>query len=234
MKRPLPPAQLVSADVLHHRETERGENDRKHDRSQYDRVGLVAHHAVGKAGEAGIVEGADRMEHPVPYGGRDRHAVRDGEAGRQHQGDGGFDVDGDLEDQLEHGCSVARFEPVAFHLCRHAIAQPEAAPDHQSEQGRCCHDAEPADLEQDHYHTLAEKRPVDGRVLYDEAGNGNCRGSGKEGREQRRPRSVRGRKGQAQYGGANDDEPEKKHRDQSNRIAKAKHGGRPCSHLSNQ
>ena len=45
---------------------------------------------------------------------------------------------------------------------------------------------------------------------------------------------VRGRKGQAEYGGANDDEPEKKHRDQSNRIAKAKHGGRPCSHLSKQ
>ena len=219
VQRPAPPDEAVGPQILHHRKAERGQDHRDHDRAEDQRVVLKTHHAVRIAGEPCVVERADRMEQAVPY----RHAEGFMVGAEQPQGEDhgheAFHDQGNRKDQPERRHRVVLFQPAAFHLRCHPVAQAEAAPRHQAEQRGRGHDPEPAHLEQQQDHPLSEARPVGWRIDHDQPGDSHG-GSGGEYRGQQRRAGARSRrKRQAEQDRAHDDRAQKQQGDQTNRVA---------------
>ena len=154
-----------------HREAQAADDDRHGDRQQHERVGEEAHEVVAEQREAGVVEGRDRVEDPVPGRGGPGVVVLGPEPERQHHGDGGLDDDRDEEDPTQHPAHVTRADGLGLGCSGEPGAQAHAAREEQGDEGGQGHDPEAADLDQREDDRLSGGAPVGGRVDGGEAGD---------------------------------------------------------------
>ena len=173
-----PPEELVE-----HREAEPARHDGRADGPDDVDVLVEADEVVAEQREAGVVEGGDRVEDPLPEGLSHRVAVADIEPNRQDKGDHGLHQDHGDADRPKDALDVAHRRGAGLALGDQGLAQPQATAGQDGQQRGHRHDAEAADLDEHHDDELPEGRPIGRGVDHGQAGDAGRRHRGEGRRE---------------------------------------------------
>ena len=120
-----------------------------------------AREVVGVQRDAGVVERRDGMEDPrIGRGDRTVLVSLLPEPEEEDGGEGSFDGQGDLRDRQDEVAQVAHVDGADLGLGEHPLSESDAIRRDDGEHRPDRHDAEPADLDEEHDDDLAEQREV--------------------------------------------------------------------------
>jgi len=170
-------SELVGRDFVDDEKPDAAEDYERREHENDVRIRAEALQAVGIQAESGVVERADRVEERAenPL----RNAVPRDEHREKQDEPRGLDRENGFDDQLEQIPHTAKVRRAQALLERQEVAETHPPAEREENQARGGHIPEPADLDEQDQHPVAEVREVGRCVHDDEAGHAD-RARGRE------------------------------------------------------